>query len=71
MDLQNTQQEDAAQFKPLPGRNVQTPHHGEWQKKDEDVDEQVDDSIISEERNHIHTVSRNFLVPIPCEWSAA
>ena len=71
MDLQNTQQEDPAQLKSLPHRNLQTPHHWYGQKKDEDIENQVADSVPSEERHHVDTLPRNGFIPIPREGSAA
>ena len=70
MDLQNTQQKDAAQFKSLPDRNIQTPYHGQRQKKDKEVESQIADSVPSEECDQVHAGSSNCLIPIPCEGSA-
>ena len=71
MDLQYTQQKDAAQFKSLPDRNLQPPHHRQWQKKDGEVEDQIADSVPSKECDHVHTVSSDCLIPVPCEGSAA
>lgn len=38
-DSQGTQQKDAAQFKTLPDRNVQTPHHWQWQEKNQNIED--------------------------------
>ena len=71
MDLQYTQQENAAQLKSLPDRNLQTPHHWYGQKKDQDVENQIADSVPSEERDQVDTVPRNGFIPIPREGGAA
>ena len=71
MDSQNTQQKDAAQFNSLPDGNIQTPHHWQWQKKDEDVENQVADPIPSEKCDQVHTVVSKILVPVTRERRAA
>ena len=71
MDLQNTQKKDTAQLKSLPNRNIQTPHHWKWQKKDEEVENQIADSVPSEECDQVHAVSGNCPVPISGKGSAA
>ena len=70
VDLQNTEQKDAAQFKSLPDRNLQPPHHRQWQKKDEEVEDQIADSIPSEKCDHVHAVSSDCLIPVSCEGGA-
>ena len=71
MDLQDTQQKDAAELKSLPNRNIQTPHHWKRQKKDEEVENQIANSIPSEKCDQVHAVSGDLVIPISCKGGAA